>query len=93
MTVGSYAFKSDVDNKAGQLCQKLRDVLTEVGDFKVWLDAQTNQMLIDNYGYVQADIDVLRSAFTDQEQLHQVYLGAATRTPAYDYRTFAKLIG
>lgn len=93
MTVGNYAFKGDVDAKAGQLCQRLRETLTEIADFKTWLDTQTDQNLIDKYGYIQADIDNMKSAFTDQVQLRQVYLGVETRSPAYDYRTFAKLIG
>lgn len=92
MTVGIYATKSDVDVHAGQLAQKLRDVLDDIGNFKMWLDSQTDPDLTTNYSYSTGDIATLRSSYVDLEKLHQIYLGLATQTPAYDFRTFAKLL-
>ena len=91
MTVGIYSNKSDVDVRAGQLVQTVRDNLTAVGNFKLWLDAQTDQALT-ALGYTGGDIATLRSTFTDLDKLRQIYLGTATASPAYDFRTFAKLL-
>lgn len=92
MAVGLFTTKGEIDVRAGQLARALRTVLTEIGDFKGWVDTQTDQNLTD-LGCSAGDISSLRSSYTDMEHLHQVYLGLATRTPAYDYRTFAKLLG
>jgi hypothetical protein len=89
MAVGIFANKSDVDFRVGQLAQSVRDNLTGVGNFKLWLDATTDPQLT-ALGYVAGDIDILRSAVTDLDTLRQVYLGTVAQTPAYDFRTFAK---
>lgn len=91
MSVGLYATKSDVDVRAGQLARAVRDELTGVGDFKLWLDTQTDPNLT-ALGYSGPDIATLRSAFNDLDKLRQVYLGAVAQTPAYDFRTFAKFL-
>ena len=92
MAVGIYSTKADVDMRVGGLAQSLRANLVAMGDVKLWLDAKSDPELAD-FGYAAGDIATLRSAVTDLDQLRQVYLGLATRTPAYDYRTFAKLLG
>lgn len=92
MAVGIYSTKSDIDNRIGTLVQAVRDNLSAVGNAKLWLDAKTDPELI-AFAYVQADIDVLRSAVTDYDKLRQIHLGLATQAVAYDFRTFAKLLG
>jgi hypothetical protein len=91
MAVGFPALKTDVDARSGQLALQLRDTLRQVQLFKAWLDTKTDANLL-ALGYAQADVDLLKSAYTDLDQLRQVYEGSATRTPAYDYRTFSKLL-
>lgn len=91
MSVGFAAMKVDVDARSGQLALTLRDTLRQVQLFKAWLDTQTDSQLI-ALGYAQGDVDKLRSAFVDLDQLRTVYEGTGTRTPAYDYRSFAKLL-
>lgn len=91
MAVGMFSTKSDVDVRAGQLVQSVRDNLTGVGNFKLWLDAQTDPALT-ALGYSGGDIATLRSTFTDLDKLRQIYLGTVAQSPAYDFRTFAKLL-
>jgi hypothetical protein len=91
VAVGFAALKTDVDARSGQLALTLRDTLRQVQLFKAWLDTQTDAQLI-ALGYAQGDVDKLRSAYVDLDQLRTVYEGAGTRTPAYDYRTFSKLL-
>jgi len=93
MTVGLYSTRGEVDVRAGQLARALRDVLTEIGDFKLWLDTQTDSQLTADFGYAAGDIATLRSSYIDLDKVRQIYLGAVAQTPAYDFRTFAKLIG
>jgi hypothetical protein len=91
MSVGFPALKTDVDARAGQLALSVRDTLRQVQLFKAWLDTQSDGQLI-ALGYAQGDVDKLRSAYVDLDQLRTVYEGTGTRSPAYDYRTFAKLL-
>lgn len=91
MSLGFPTAKLDVDSRAGQLTLQLRDTLVQIQQFKAWLDTQTDPQLV-ALGYVQAEVNTLRSAFVDLDQLRAVYQGTATRTPAYDYRTFSKLL-
>lgn len=91
MSLGFPTTKLEIDSRAGQLALTLRDDLTQIQNFKAWLDTQTDAQLI-ALGYVQAEVNTLRSAYVDLDQLRQVFQGVATRTPAYDYRTFSKLL-
>jgi hypothetical protein len=91
MTLGFPALKTDVDARSGQLALTLRDTFRSIQLFKAWLDTQTDAALL-ALGYAQGEVNTLRSAYTDLDQLRTVYEGTATRTPAYDYRTFAKLL-
>jgi hypothetical protein len=43
-------------------------------------------------GYVQADLNTLRSAIGDMDQLRSVYQGASAVATPKDFRTFAKLM-
>lgn len=91
MTLGFPALKTDIDARSGQLALTLRDTFRSIQLFKAWLDTKTDQNLLD-LGYNQGEVNTLRSAMADLDQLRTVYEGTATRTPAYDYRTFAKLL-
>jgi hypothetical protein len=91
MAVGFPALKTDVDARAGQLALTVRDTLRQVQIFKAWVDTQTDAALI-ALGYVQADVDRLRSSFVDLDKLRSIYEGTATQASTYDFRTFAKLL-
>ena len=91
MSVGYPTTKADIDGRAGNLAIDVRNKMAEIRDFKIFVDSMTDQDLTDRT-YTGNDISRLRSAITDLDQLAQVYLGLATRTPAYDYRTSAKFL-
>lgn len=91
MSLGFPQLKLDVDARAGQLALTVRDSLTDVLAFKSWLDTKSDASLI-ALGYVQGEVDTLRSAYVDLAQLGAVYQGTGVRLLAYDYRTFAKLL-
>lgn len=93
MAVGLGRSRADIDYRAGQLATALRNTFDEIDRFQAFLagfpDADLEAAPI---GYTTTDVAQLKSAFTDLAQLGAVYRGTATRTPAYDYRTFAKLL-
>jgi hypothetical protein len=91
MSVGYPAGKNDIDAKVGGLAVQLRNTLVEVANFKLWLDAQTDADLT-AASYSATDIARLRSAINDLDRLHGIYLGTATQTTTYDFRTFAKFL-
>lgn len=89
MAVGLTPTKSDVNIGSGTLAQSLNIAFTNIQQYKAWLDTQTDQNLID-LGFVQADVNVLRSAIGDLDQLRNIYQGGATLGSAKDFRTFSK---
>lgn len=89
MSVGFTASKADYDQRAGAIALDLRSVMERIRRLQIVLVAKTNQELLDA-GYVQADVDTLKSAFVDLDKLAQVYYGLATQATTYDFQTFAK---
>jgi hypothetical protein len=66
MSVGFPATKGDIDSRAGGLAVALRDDLYRCSQFCGWLQsaAQTDAALI-GLGYTQAEVTLLKAAFTD----------------------------
>jgi len=91
MSVGLPATKSDIDNQAGRLALALRDDLGRIRLFKAWLDTQADGNLT-GLTYSQAEVDTLRSAYGDLDELRAIYEGSTTLSVAKDFRTFAKLV-
>lgn len=86
-----YVFDRTVANqRAGQLFAQLDATFLRVQQFKAFLDQISDANLNSLYGYVQGDIDILRSALGDIEQLRSIYQGGATLGVAKDFRAFAK---
>lgn len=83
--------KADVNNRAGNVAIAIRNDLREAAAFKAWLDTQADADLV-ALGFVQAEVNTLRSAFGDLNQLETIYTGAANLATAKDFRTFAKLL-
>lgn len=92
MSLGYPVSKSDVDGKAGGLALGLRTTFDEIRNFKIWLDTQTDLALTTGLGYTGAEVNTLRSAATDLDQLRQIYEGLANLGVAKDFRAFAKLL-
>jgi alpha-D-ribose 1-methylphosphonate 5-phosphate C-P lyase len=71
------------------LAQALNVEFTNIQQYKAWLDTMTDQSLI-ALGFAQGDVDVLKSAIADLDQLRVLYQGGATLGTAKDFRAFAK---
>lgn len=82
--------QTSIKNRAGEIARTLDQVLLRAQQYKTFLDQFTDQNLIDNWGFVQADINTLRSAVSDMDQLRTIYQGTANLSVAKDFRTFAK---
>jgi hypothetical protein len=82
--------RPSINNQAGALLRQLDNAFLRVQQFKGFLDTIPDATLISLYGYVQGDIDVLRSALSDVEQLRGIYQGASNLAVAKDFRAFAK---
>jgi sulfite exporter TauE/SafE len=104
MSVGFSYGKSDIDNLAGGLTRAIDQDLIKVQQFAAWLNTMTDASLL-ALGYVQADVNTLRSAITDLDKLRQIYQGTMYvtngATPGsgvptvgngYVFTTFAKLL-
>jgi hypothetical protein len=77
---------------AGGLCHDVDRLLLRIMQYKAWLDTVPDSDFITQGGYVQADLDILRSAISDMDQLRSVYQGLSAVATAKDFRTFAKLM-
>lgn len=82
--------KNTVNARVGSLAQQVDGALLRIQQFKLFLDTIPDATLISAYGYVQADIDVIRSSLVDLEQLRTIYQGTANLAVAKDFRAFAK---
>jgi hypothetical protein len=83
--------RATINAQATNIARDLDRAFLRVQQFAAWLATQPDATLITSYGYVQADLDVLRSATTDLDQLRTIYQGGAILAVAKDFRTFAKL--
>jgi hypothetical protein len=84
--------RNTINTRGGSLLQQLDGTFARLQQFKAFLDTIPDATLIALYGYVQADINDLRSALTDAEQLRTIYQGTATLASAKDFRTFASRV-
>lgn len=81
---------NDISSRLSQLAQQVDAAFLRVQAFKTFLDTITDADLTNLYGFPQADINVMRSALTDVEQLRGIYQGTSNLSVAKDFRTFAK---
>lgn len=84
--------KASINQRIGSLSSQLDANFLRVQQFKAWMDSLSDATLISTYGYVQADLDVIRSAVADLDQLRTIYQGAVNLAVAKDFRTFDKLL-
>jgi hypothetical protein len=89
MAVGLPTNKLDIDSKAGSIAVRLRDVFQEIQYTQAWLAGQPDADLV-ALGYTQAEVNTLKSALSDLDQLRTIFTGNATLATAKDFRTFAK---
>lgn len=84
--------KATINSRAAALCQQADATFLRIQQFKAWLDTLDDATMTSTYGYVQGDLNILRSAFVDLEQLRSIYQGSANLAVAKDFRTFDKLL-
>lgn len=82
----------EVQGALGGIAADLNKAITAVLDGAAFLAANDDATLSALYGISGGDAAVLRSAFGDMSLLLQVYQGAATVSPAKDFRTFVARI-
>lgn len=92
MAAGIQYDKAGINANAGSIALDVHRSLAKVAAFKAFLDAVPDLTLTGTYGFLQADVDILRSALGDLNQLVTLYQGGATLGVAKDFRTFIKLI-
>ena len=91
MTIGRAATKIDWDRDMGAVAQALFATMDNIGKMKTVLDTLAVSDLV-ALGYSTPEANQVKSALTDLANLRAVFLGAGTQTPAYDFRTFSKLL-
>lgn len=84
--------RAGINSRAGNLLQQIDSTFLRIQQFKTFLDTIPDATLISAYGYVQGDIDILRSSLVDMEQLRTIYQGTANLSVAKDFRAFAKQV-
>lgn len=94
MAQGLSKVRADWDQRAGSIALDLRTLWDRELAFKTALDATTDNDLktVGPNPYVQGEVDILRSAFGDLDQLRTIWNGSANLLVAKDFRTFAKLL-
>ena len=94
MTVGFQpASKADIDTRAGVLATQVRDLFGQVEQFQAWLSGIADATLTAApYGYSQADVTLLKSAFTQLDQLRVVATGGAAQAAANNFLFFSDQI-
>lgn len=92
MSAGKQLSKDSINNSAYSVVRNLFSALDGVGKFQVFLTQTPDVTLTSVYGFTQADVNDLKSAFTDLNKLKGIFEGTQTQSPVYDFRTFAKLL-
>ena len=89
MTVGFPLTQDQLNTRLGQLALQVRDSLADSAQLKALLDGQTDAALI-ALGYEQAEVTLMRAAFTDLYNLNRVATAQATQPAANDFFFNAK---
>jgi hypothetical protein len=90
MPVGLPVTKGDVNTTFTTVVRQLFNTFLIVQQFQGYL-AATPDADLTAIGFTSGEVAQIKSAIADADQLRQVWEGTATRSPAYDYRTFTKL--
>jgi hypothetical protein len=90
MAAGRTISKDELNNSAAAIAASLHATMDNVAKMKAVLDGYSSAQLVSVFGFVQADADVLKSAFTDMDQLRVIFTGGANLASAKDFRAFTK---
>lgn len=91
MSIGLNPTKAEIDSTIGNLARQVQEHFARVTTIKFYLDGTLDAELIAK-GYLQAEVNTIKSAFTDLAQLNTLYIGGATLGVAKDFRAFTKLL-
>lgn len=98
MAIGLPVGKSDLDFAVGRAGQAIATALNQVRELKRYLDAATTAELqalprgVDVAAYTSAEVDALKSAVADLDQLRTIYEGTAALPTAKDFRAFVRRV-
>ena len=95
MAVGFPQTAGDLNSRLGSISVAIREQLRNAQVLKGEIDAITDAtFLIAPFSLAQPDINNLRSAMSDLNDLANIFQGSASThlTGTYDYRTFSKLL-
>lgn len=95
MSVGLTKGQGDINNRLSSCALDLRGVMDRIRIFKIALDTMTDtelKALAGSPQWVQADVDLLRSAAADMDQIRTIWAGTATLGSVKDFQTFTKLV-
>lgn len=89
MSVGFPVDKVTIDQRAASLAWQLRSTFEQIALVKGWLDTQQDTDL-QALGYSANDVAVLKSAYTDLNNLGKVAHGQQAQASANDFFFWAK---
>lgn len=84
MAAGFPIDKQQIDAKVGQVVLNLREACEDARAFKVWLDEQTDEVLL-GYGYTEADVTLVRAAVAALDKLARIAVAQETQPAADDF--------
>ncbi len=97
MSVGFPQNKVDIDARAGSLAVQVRDMLSSIQVFQAFLSGKTSADLV-KLGYTDGtsgtvdEVTLLKSAYTQLDQLRLVAIGQGTVTAANNFLFFSDQI-
>lgn len=95
MTVGFPQSLNDLNSQLGSVSVAVREALRNAQRLQLQIAGIPDAtFLAAPYTIVQGDINIMRSAIGDLNDLGNVFLGQSSThlTGTYDYRTFSKLL-
>jgi len=84
MSVGAPQDKAAIDSRAYGLAVQMRDLLTNIANFQVFLNTKNDAALI-ALGYTQAEADLLQAAFVDLDNARLTLQGLRTQPAASNF--------
>jgi hypothetical protein len=87
--IGIAVNKAALDKLTGETAQAINEALKDARDIQIYLLA-TSQADLNGMGYTDQEVTVLKSAYTDLDKLHQIFVGVINLPAAQDFRAFAK---
>lgn len=88
MAVGYQVTRAAIDQRAGSTVVAVEAALDDARRMKAWLDTQVDADLV-TLGYTSGEVAVLKSSFTDLDNLRQTAYGLRAQPTAASAFAFA----